>query len=135
MLCDGECRLYNGHCPGSLNDLENYYSSDLYANPGLYLGINDKIIVDGIFVGVDTEKFITPICHADKLLADEEKRYNYVQSWDRAIVENYNHRLKSGCPVITNFTFQEDKINNIFITSLVLTNIRIKYQSPLRRYV
>ena len=51
--CDGECRLYNGHCPGSLNDLEIYYSSDLYRNLGLYLGINDKIIVDGIFVGIN----------------------------------------------------------------------------------
>ena len=29
----GTCRYFNGHVPGSQNDLNNYYSSDLYQEP------------------------------------------------------------------------------------------------------
>ena len=130
--CDGEARLYNGHLPGSLNDLELYYDSDLHSNSALYLGIDDRILTDGIFVGCDENIFITPICYLDRPITPPESRYNKVQRWDRVIVENYNARLKLGCPIIKNFTFGLDKINGIFVMSLILTNIRIKYQSPLR---
>ena len=32
----GTCCYFNGHLPGVQNDLNNYYSSSLYTQPGLH---------------------------------------------------------------------------------------------------
>ena len=59
---DGSCRYFNGHLPGSRNDLNNYYSSDLYQNPMTYLGIGDELIADGIFARIESDRFIVLVC-------------------------------------------------------------------------
>ena len=130
--CDGLARVWSGHCPGSFNDITIYYGSDLAANPGLYFARGDKMLADGIFAHVEEHRFITPICYVYRDLNEMENRYNDIHSWDRAIVENYFNRVKYGCPVVKDIRFAKDRVNLIFLSCLIQTNIRIKYQSPLR---
>eukprot|EP01084_Bolivina_argentea_P188608 324636_1 len=131
--CEGQCRVWSGHCPGSVNDIGVYYASDLYLNPGMYFGPGTKMITDGIFARVDVGRFIVPVCYVYRQLTAREQLFNMVQSWDRAIVENYINRLKFGCPLVEDMKFGKDKINAIFLSCLILTNIRVK-QNPLRRF-
>ena len=137
VCCDGKglARIIHGHCPGSLNDLENYYSSELYTEPGLYFGLGTKAIADGSFARVEVDRFISPVCYIrGRGLTVQETRFNIYHSWDRSIVENFFGRMKLYCPVIQNFRFAVDKINIIFTAAVIMTNIRIKYQSPLRNW-
>ena len=130
--CDGLARVWSGHCPGSFNDVNIFYGSDLYANPGIYFAPGDKMLADGIFARVEEDRFITPICYVYRQLTVLESRYNDIHGWDRAIVENYFNRVKAGCPIVKGIRFAKTKVNSIFLQSLILTNIRIKHQSPLR---
>ena len=131
---DGCCRYFNGHLPGSQNDLNNYYSSDLYHEPGLFLGPGDKVIADGIFARVNEEdnKLIVPVCEVRRPLTVVENNYNLLHRQARSIVEHYNGRLKGSCGILDHYTFSIDKINPHFICCLCLTNIRVKHQDRLR---
>ena len=128
----GECRYFNGHLLGAQNDLNNYYSSGLYNEPALYFGLGDKVLADGIFARIDENRFIVPVCGVSRELTAIEQRYNMVQRKARSIIEHYNSRLKLGCPILRYFSYSINKINPIFTMCLTLTNIRIKYQDPLR---
>ena len=99
--CDGLVRFVSGHYPGSCNDIEMYYDSDLYRQRNAYLGPNDKVLADGIFARVQggNGPFIVPVCYMDRDLTLAESRFNKIQSWDRAINEHYFSRLKGLFPV------------------------------------
>ena len=131
---DGSCRYFNGHLPGSRNDLNNYYSSDLYHQPMLYLGIADKVIADGIFARIDANRFIVPVCGVRRPLTQIELNYNTVQRKARSIVEHYNSRLKGSCGILRDYTFGIDSINPVFLSCLCLTNIRVLFQDRMRRW-
>ena len=133
---EGACRVFNGHCPGSHNDLNIYYNSDLYHNPGIYLGPGDKMAADGIFarINVEDDVFVVPVCGVRRELTEREKNYNYAQRHARSIIEHYNGRLKGSCGILTKDSFFIGMINTHFIASLCLTNIRVKYQDRLRNW-
>ena len=136
LLCvddQGVCRYFNGHLPGSQNDINNYYSSDMYHNPGLYYGPGDKALADGIFARIAEGRFIVPVCGVRRDLNQMEENYNRIQRQSRSIIEHYNSRLKLGCPIIDGYTYAVDSINPIFLSCVALTNIRVKFQDPLRR--
>ena len=133
---DGIIRVAHGHHPGSCNDIELYYNSDFYVNRSTLLGSNDKLLADGIFARVEGGQgpFIVPVCYMGRDLTLEESRYNKLQAWDRSIVEHSFGRMKGLCPILEYFTFRERHINIVFISCVILNNIVIRYQHPLRRY-
>ena len=132
--CFGLCRLINGHLPGSANDLNNYYSSDLHQNPTYYLGLGGKMLGDGIFARIEPQTFIVPVCGVRRPLTQREINFNAAQRCGRSIVEHYNSRLKGYCPRLRYYTYSIESINPVFVSFVCLTNIRIKYQDPLRHY-
>eukprot|EP01084_Bolivina_argentea_P060366 110300_1 len=131
--CDGLCRLYYGHAVGQDNDIQLYYDSDLFENPGLYLGIGDKCLADGIYARINAP-FITPCAYLQRALTVAETRYNCIHRWDRSIVEHYFGRLKTKFPICSCFTLREESINHVIVCCFTLNNIIIKYQEPLRNY-
>eukprot|EP01084_Bolivina_argentea_P006736 12752_1 len=134
--CDGQCRIAAGHYGGSLSDIETFYYSDLYANPGIYVGNGAKYLVDGIFARIDSGPhghFITPFCYMQRRLTVAETRYNNIQAWDRSIVEHYFGRLKYWFPLVDNFRLSDEAINMVFRSCCIFTNIMIQYCKPLRK--
>lgn len=131
----GICRNIHGHYPGSCNDIESYYYSALYTAPHTYLGPGDKILADGIYARIQglNSPFIVPVCYMNRPLTPIEQRYNMIHRWDRVIVEHYYARLKLYCPIVDNFTLARDRINLIFTACVIVCNVLISYQSPLRR--
>ena len=129
---DGCCRYFNGHVPGRQNNLNNLYSSDLFQNTHLYLGIADKIVTDGIFRYSMPDEVIIQIGDLNRASSVEENNYNVAQRQCRSIVEHYNGRLKGYCGILRNYTFSIANINKLFISCLVITNIRVKYQDRMR---
>ena len=131
----GICRHWHGHYPGSCNDIESYYYSELYRNPQTYLGPGDKILADGIFGRVQgaNSRFIVPIGYMQRRLTPAEERYNIIHRWDRVIVEHYFARLKLYCPFLDQYNLGRDKLNLVFSACVVICNVLIKFQSPLRR--
>ena len=130
----GQCRIAHGAQPGSFNDISAYYQSDLYRNNEFYLGAA-KMLVDGIFARIESgarSPFITPICYMMRPLTEAEARYNVIHAWDRSLVEHYFGRLKVLFPFIDDYSFSTESINNIFRSTLILTNIHIQ-QKPLRK--
>ena len=125
--CDGWGRIFHGHQPGSLNDLESWYLSDMCNNYANYFGVGDKSLADGIFSRIAPGSFITPICYVNRDLSVAETRFNELQSWDRSIIEHYFARAKNTFSMINNFELDEDAINYVFITTLILNNIIIRY--------
>lgn len=130
--CDGLARNIHGHFPGSINDIESYYFSDLYRAPQTYFGPTDRMLADGIFARVPGP-FIVPVSYLQRNLTLAEVRYNEIQRWDRSIVEHYFARLKLYFPIVNDFPFESDRINLFFTCCVVLCNVLIRFQSPLRK--
>ena len=127
---DGCCRIFNGHFPGSQNDLNSLHSSELYDKPGLYLGVSAKALADGIFRVVPC--CVVPVCGVRRDLTVMKVNYNVIQRKGRSIVEHYISRLKESCGNLHHYIFSIDGINPLFIACLCLTNIRVKHQDRLR---
>lgn len=136
MDCEGICRFAHGHQPGSINDIESFYFSDLYQRRHLYLGRGDKILADGIYARIEghaTGPFIVPVCYLNRPFTIAEERYNELQAWGRSVVEHFFSRLKGLCHILFRYTFSSEvNINVIVGCAFIVTNIVIKYQHPLR---
>lgn len=134
--CNGICRIAHGHQPGSVNDIGAYYASDLYRRANQYLAAGDKMIADGIFAlahGRGNGPFIVPVCGLLRAYTIAEQRYNDLHSWARSIVEHFFGRLKCLCPMLWRYTFSTENNTNIIVGScIIVTNIVIKYQHPIR---
>ena len=132
---EGICRSINGPYPGSVNDFEAYHGSDLHQSRGNYLGPADKVLVDGIYARIQqgNSPFIVPYCYMNRQLTVAEERFNFIHRWDRSIVEHFFGRLKLYYPILTQFPFTDDYISVYFTSCVILCNILLKYQNPLRK--
>lgn len=128
MLFGGAAGRFNDH-----QVLRN--TSDFNTNQQHYIIGNDRILFDGIYDSVGPP-FITPFTrHAGHVLTGTERRFNRVLSSSRIIIENVFCRCKSLWDMIGGvYTFSKESLDVTARVAFILTNIHIKYQSPMRRH-
>lgn len=132
-FCDslGVTRLVCGHIPGKQNDIRLWYTSEYRENRQQYFG-NSVVLFDSIYRYVDVESglFITRFPSADTV---PEAVYNVLHTEARVLIENTYARQKQYFPIIgMRFPFQLKWIDIVYRCVVILTNILIIHQSPMR---
>ena len=132
-FCDslGVTRMVCGHVRGAVNDIGLWYSCSYRHNIQNTFG-NHQVLFDGIYRYVDTDKnlFVTRFEHAETV---EEAIYNVFHSEARVIIENTYARQKEYFPIIAmRFPFKLSWIDIVYRCVVILTNVLIMHQSPMR---
>lgn len=130
-FCDGLGISYLVYGPvrGSANDIAIWYESDYSADLNTYFG-DKQILFDGIFEYVEGP-FLTPIRDPHNI---EHELYNALQRDARVIIENKFGKTKRLWPILMlPFARKRDLIGLVYRCCVILTNILITHQSPMRR--
>ena len=132
MIHDGFGRVHEiiGGQPGSENDINIVKKSDIYRNPTNYLKPGHVILSDLAFYYIGYP-FLCRIAYQEHYSA-LEIAYNRDHSHCRVITENFYGRFKKYWNIFELYTFKMDKIDIHVRAFVILTNIIITYQSPLR---
>ena len=121
-----------GGQPGSQNDINIAKQSDIYQNPANYLRPGHVIISDLAFYYVGYP-FLCRIAYQPNY-SHLEAAYNRDHSHSRVISENFYSRLKGYFPIFQLYTFSLKKLDIHFRAFVIMTNIIISNQSPLREW-
>ena len=121
--------LSHGPTKGSVNDICLWWECE-YRDQKEELFGDKKILFDGIYDSMG-ELFITPIKHAENT---EQEMFNMLQREDRVIIENKFSRQQGYWPIIAlPFTMREDLLSVVYRCCVILTNILILHQNPMRQ--
>ena len=127
----GRAYHVSGPAPGSTNDITQAKKSIFYTNPQRYLEPNHKIISDLAYYYVGYP-YLTKI-HFQESYTPREIQYNSYHAKARVISENYYCRMKTIFPIFAFYTLKLDDIGFIFRAWVIVTNVIITIQDPLRK--
>ena len=89
------------------------------------------VLFDGIYDGLDDDLFICPIREPQ---TQAHQLFNLLQRRDRSIIENKFGRQQQFFPIIAlPFTLDPRLVGIVYRCCVILTNIIIGFQSPLRK--
>ena len=128
---NGKCCYVHGGEPGRINDIELLRRSEFYQNINDYICIDtDAVLCDGTWMH-EGEPFLTRF-HGTEYLTYPELAFNLSLSECRVICENYYCKLHQLWPILNLWKYRLDKLNIFFRACVLMTNIIIEHQSPLR---
>ena len=130
VFCDGYGigRIASGWLPGASNDINAWYLSKFFQDKNKYFG-NAKALFDGIYRYVPGPW----ICSFKKPTNEQELLYNLLHILTRSIIEHLFGRQKKYWSIIGNkYTLHLRWLGLVYRNAMLLTNILIKHQSPLR---
>ena len=126
---NGIARSAHGPAPGAWNDINGWYSSEYYGRQNeLNCFGNGKLLADGIYRYAEGPF----ICSFAAVTNIKQFYYNLFHLLARVVIENYHHRLKQYFPILTNYTYKLENFGLFYNTCLLLTNLLIINQDPLR---
>lgn len=126
-------RLVCGNVRGAVNDIGIWYSCKYRNQKQRFFGDN-KVLFDSIYRYVDYDRldelFVTRFPYAHNM---EQAFYNVAHGEARVIIENTYARQQMCFPIIARpFPYNKKYIDIVFRNVVILTNVLILEQSPLR---
>lgn len=113
---------------GSQNDIQLWYASDFGQHPTRYVG-NSLILFDGI-LNFCRGPLLCPIRNPN---TQAEVMYNLLQREARVIIENKFAWTKRLSPIVgLKYNLHLDSIGLVYHNCVLLTNVIIIHQSPMR---
>ena len=130
---DGTGRVHHvsGPSPGSYNDIQQSKKSIFFTQTQNYLEPNHMIAADLAYYYVGYP-YLTKI-HFQESYSLQERMYNDYHAKIRVISENYYCRFKTIWPIFEHYTLKLDHIGFIFRAFIIITNVVITRQDPLRK--
>ena len=129
----GKAIYIHGGERGALNDITLLRGSSFGRNIDQYVAFGDYVLCDGAWRN-EGPPYLCRFTDRNTL-STIQLAYNYVLSDKRVICENYYGRMHGLFPILNYFQQRIDKLDIYVRAIAVLTNIHLKYQSPLRHNI